>query len=402
MIQPDLPDDEKQRLEALLSYKILDTLPEEEYDSITRIASEICGTPISLITLIDDKRQWFKSNHGLSVTETAREISFCAHSILDPKNTLVVENSFEDNRFKDNPLATGNPHVEFYAGVPLVNPEGFPLGSLCVIDHEPRKITEQQMKSLRALADQVVQLLELRKTVIQLESTQQQLLRSNKNLEEFALIISHDLKAPLRNIRQLSQILTEDCEEKLNSKEKKYLNLLNQSAKESVNFIEGVLKYSKATHFFEKDTQDIDLNTFLEDLLKKLAPPPHLKIHIPDELPTIRTFKVAFHQIMRNLISNAIKYNDKKEGWIKLEFSEDESLYKFSISDNGRGIPAKKLDNIFALFYMVNNQDSENKNSSGIGLSIVRKLVHLLGGKINVSSELNAGTRFDFSLKRYK
>lgn len=164
MIIPSLPADEENRVNALKSYDILDSLPEEDYDDITRLASEICQTPISLISLIDDSRQWFKSNHGLAVRETPRDYAFCTHGILNPFEVLVVNDSREDIRFAGNPLVTGDPYVIFYAGVPLVDKNGFALGSLCVIDHESKQLKQTQLDALKILAKQVVNLLEMRRS----------------------------------------------------------------------------------------------------------------------------------------------------------------------------------------------------------------------------------------------
>ena len=157
-----LPE-ENNRLDALKSYDILDTLPEQDYDELTELASQICQTPIALISLVDDKRQWFKSNHGLSVRETARAYSFCAHAIINPTETLIVPDSRADSRFAQNPLVTGDPHVIFYAGVPLVDENGFALGSLCVIDNTPKQLSQSQLSALKILSKQVVNLLTLRK-----------------------------------------------------------------------------------------------------------------------------------------------------------------------------------------------------------------------------------------------
>ena len=154
---------EHDRLSALRKYDILDSLPEEDYDNITYLAAQICQTPISLVSLVDDTRQWFKSNHGLAARETPREYSFCAHAILDPTETFVVTDSRLDSRFAANPLVTGDPHVIFYAGTPLIDENGFPLGSLCVIDHQPKVLTAEQLKALKILASQVVNLLKLRR-----------------------------------------------------------------------------------------------------------------------------------------------------------------------------------------------------------------------------------------------
>ncbi len=161
---------EHQRLAALRAYHILDTAIEDDYEELTELAAAICGTPIALISLVDEERQWFKSHRGLDVTETERSQSFCAHAILNPTELMQVENARLDPRFQDNPLVTGDPHISFYAGMPLVDDEGFALGSLCVIDRKPRKLDETQKKALKTLSQQVINKLILRKKFRELEA----------------------------------------------------------------------------------------------------------------------------------------------------------------------------------------------------------------------------------------
>ncbi|MER3329975.1 MAG: GAF domain-containing protein, partial [Candidatus Kapaibacterium sp.] len=155
---------ENERLKELESFSILDTLPEEDYDNLTAIAAQICGTPISLVSLLDDKRQWFKSHHGLGVSETPKEFAFCAHAINDNDKVFMIKDAREDERFYDNPLVTDEPFVIFYAGIPLVTDDGLPLGTLCVIDHEPKVLSQSQIDALKALSEQVMNLLRLRKS----------------------------------------------------------------------------------------------------------------------------------------------------------------------------------------------------------------------------------------------
>ncbi|BAU14765.1 hypothetical protein LEP3755_53180 [Leptolyngbya sp. NIES-3755] len=154
-------EQEAARLEALKQYRILDTPPEQTYDDFTLLASFICEAPIALISLIDTERQWFKSKVGLEVAETPRAVSFCA-TIKSPE-TLIVNDARLDAQFMSNPLVTADPDIRFYAGAPLVTPDGHILGSLCVIDRKPRELSESQKRSLEALARQVVVQLELRR-----------------------------------------------------------------------------------------------------------------------------------------------------------------------------------------------------------------------------------------------
>ncbi len=169
-----IPENDRVRLRALEDYSVLDTLPESQFDAITRLASIVLDVPIALVTLIDADRQWFKSRHGLDAPETPRDVSFCGHAVAQ-EALLVVHDAILDARFADNPLVTGEPRVRFYAGFPLRNPEGFILGTLCAIDHVPRQPTPIQLEALQLLADQVMALLELRRVGRQLRHEQRAL-----------------------------------------------------------------------------------------------------------------------------------------------------------------------------------------------------------------------------------
>ncbi|MGO4816803.1 GAF domain-containing protein [Flavobacterium sp. W22_SRS_FP1] len=161
---PQTPYNEVGRIKALEEYNILDTMEEKDYDYITKLASQILNTPISLISLIFEDRQWFKSHHGLNVNETPRGLAFCAHAINYPNEVFVVNDARTDPHFSDNPLVVDKPNVIFYAGVSLVNNGGFALGTLCAIDNKPRELDSKQIEALKILGKQVMNLLELRKT----------------------------------------------------------------------------------------------------------------------------------------------------------------------------------------------------------------------------------------------
>ena len=158
-----IPANESGRLAALRAYCLLDTDPEQVFDDVTEIASLLCSTPIALISLVDEARQWFKSSVGLDVSETPRDVAFCAHAIVNPEEVFVVDDTHNDHRFALNPLVTGGPKVRYYAGAPLVSSDGQALGTLCVIDHVPRQLGQRELQGLKALARQVVTQLEIRR-----------------------------------------------------------------------------------------------------------------------------------------------------------------------------------------------------------------------------------------------
>jgi PAS domain S-box-containing protein len=194
-MEATFPANEQARLAALDLYRVLDTLPEQSYDDLTHLASSICDTPMALITFIDQERQWFKAKVGVDVDETPRAEAFCAHTILQPQEMLIVPDGRQDSRFADNPFVQGEQGIRFYAGAPLVTSDGYALGTICVIDKMLRQLTAQQKHSLQALARQVMVHLELRRSKVQLEQTHQQQQKAEQTIqkseERFRSLIQH-------------------------------------------------------------------------------------------------------------------------------------------------------------------------------------------------------------------
>lgn len=182
MIVP-IPENEKKRLKVLWQYEVLDTIPEEVFDDLTELAAKICEAPIALISLVDEDRQWFKSKFGTTVKETSRNVSFCAHAI-NQNDLFIVPDAAQDARFSSNPFVVGEPKIRFYAGAPLITPDGVALGTLCVIDKVPRTLREEQMQALRILSRHVVTQLELRRRSKELAASRQESARIRDELEK--------------------------------------------------------------------------------------------------------------------------------------------------------------------------------------------------------------------------
>jgi signal transduction histidine kinase len=201
-----LPAGETDRLAALYDLDVLDTPPEREFDDIVALASTVCGVPMSLVSLVDEDRQWFKARIGTDAHETSRDVSFCAHAILG-RDLMVVPDARNDTRFSDLPAVRQDPGVRFYAGAPLVTTDGHALGTLCVVDVEPRRLTVEQLQALRALSRQVTAQLELRRYATALSHTTARLQELERRKDDLAHLVGGELRAPLRDLAAYLEIL---------------------------------------------------------------------------------------------------------------------------------------------------------------------------------------------------
>ncbi|MEO5909878.1 MAG: GAF domain-containing sensor histidine kinase [Pelobium sp.] len=391
---------EAERLASLLSYNILDTADEADFDEIAVLASAICQTPIALISLVDGNRQWFKSNIGLPVKETPISQSFCAHAIASSEEIMQINDATQDDRFANNPLVTGQPNIVFYAGVPLITEDGHALGTLCVIDYSKRNLDEEQTKALKVLAKQVVNKLELRKRFLELEKTNESLLESNILINKFASMAAHDIKNPLTSILLTSQLLKKRMVPEGNQESIKLIDMNLEATKNLLELLNDMLHYSKSPASLLIEKQDVGLLHILKKVAKMLVIPENIEIKFPAKDALLIVSHVALEQILMNLMSNAIRYNDKNEGLIEIDFKEDADCYILNIKDNGIGIATENFENIFKNNFIIQEYDRYNNKSSGIGLYTVKELVKALNGEIKVSSQLGLGTTFSVFLKK--
>jgi len=394
-----VPENEIERLIALQSYDIIDSGEEKDFDAIAAIASAICGTPISLITFIDEKRQWFKSHIGTDLTENVRDLSFCTYAIAGTEEIMIVPDALQDERFATNPVVT-EANVTFYAGVPLVNEDGYALGTLCVLDQEPHDFSAAQIDALKGLAKQVVDKIELQRKVLTLEKTNQELINANILIQKFASMAAHDIKNPLSSIKLTSQAL-QTRQEIRDSESCLRLVNMNISATENLLFlVDEMMAYSKKPELLLEKCQEFDLNRQISKVISLLTVPDNMRIELPPGKPMLYFSVIAIEQILINLLSNAIRYNDKTEGLIRISFTEDIDYYLLEVSDNGRGIPAAFSEKIFSNNFTLKIKDRFNNQGNGIGLATVKDLLYLLDSSISVTSEVGTGSTFIVRLKR--
>jgi hypothetical protein len=399
MIAPAIPINEKKRLKALKEYNLLDTLPASDLDGITKLVSYICDVPISLITLLKSDRNYIKSGFGIDDKESPREISFCGHAILEDAPIFTIKDARKDIRFDDNPIVTQR-NMVFYAGVPLINKAGYALGTLCVYDTKPRELNSKQEEALLVLSEQVLNLFEVRKQNAKLKRLQKKLRGKNTELKKFAGVVSHDMKMPLANMIMTSDILKAKYGDKLDDKGKEYLAYLKNSSFTLSDYISGLLAHYESDNIEARASEIFDIHNVLEDIVDLLNINLDCEINFPEENIDIQCNRAALEQIFLNLIGNSIKYNDKDKIVIDILFKDKDDFYKFTIKDNGIGIPKDKQKEVFKLFSTIGSLDRDGKKGNGIGLSTVRNLVTNLGGKITVKSKVGQGTVISFTVMK--
>lgn len=393
------PVNEKLRRAALREYNILNSGPDEDYDNLTFLAAAISNSPVAKISIIDNKRIWNKSVFGARITEINRENSFCNLTIHKDCKINILKRS-EDPEVFEAAKGMYNREYNFYAGIPMYDPHGHAIAVFCIFDTEEKELSEDQLKGLNALAKQSMKLFESRKQKIKLVQVQKKLKEKYQELEKFASLVSHDLKSPLANIISLSELLKDENQGKFDEDTEQYLQFLVESSYSLRNYIDGILSFYRSDHVIEKDHSDVDLHNLLKGIVDLYQVADDIKIEYPQDAMLHNVNKAALTQVFMNLLSNALKYNDKDLRKVDIKFSESEDFYHFELKDNGKGIPQEKYEKIFDLFTTLETVDRDGALGSGIGLATVKKLIESMGGTISLDSTVGEGSNFKFSIKR--
>lgn len=392
-----LPANEQERLSDLYAFDILDTLPEQAYGDITRLASEICGTPVAVMSLVDRDRQWFKSELGLGVTETSRDVAFCAHAILEPTELLVVPDATKDDRFFENPLVTRDPSIRFYAGAPLVTETGNALGALCVIDRVERQLTPGQQEALLALARQAMAQLELRRTVADLHREQASLEQLMRQTETMVATVSHELRTPLAAVLGFVELLTDSEADLAETDRSELLEATARQAGELSSIIEDLLATARDEAGTLAVTRvPVRLDAQIAQVLEGLDPGFAARVKV--ETDPVQAFgdPARVRQIIRNLLTNASRYGGELV-IVRTECAADSCAVL--VEDDGPGVPPEDRERIFAPFE-ASASESRPADSIGLGLAIARRLAERMDGSLNYRRE-NDRTIFELALPRH-
>lgn len=397
MIDSDAEIREEERLSALYSYHILDSLTEKEFDNLTQLASEIADMPIAMINLIDANRQWTKSAVGVDTgkKEIPREKSVCQYTIRQ-RDTMEVQDMAADPRFCDFDYVKNENGLRYYFGVPLLTSEGYAIGSLCVLDYAPRSLDNKTIRQLRIIASEVMTHLEFHKQNIELQQLNEYKVRLMK-------MLSHDMRSPLNGIIGLSSMLKEQMMEEA-PEHVELLNVIEQSSTQLNQMIDEVMNYSiMESGGIQLKMEDVKLQELVDDIAMLYRPASRIK-NIDLEFYTenldepVELDPDKFEQIFGNILSNAIKYT-RSGGWVRVslirKLKKGQELVELVVSDSGVGMSEFEQEELLdSDTYVPRSKGTSGEKSTGIGFSIVKHIVSLFSGEIDIESHPGEGSTF--------
>ena len=383
---------------ALQRYGILDTEAERAFDDLTALASQLCDAPASIITFIDGNRLWFKSTYGLSAKQAPVEHSFCAHAAGEPDQVFVVEDALSDGRFVENAFVMPVDGLRAYAAANIVDAAGTALGSICVVDWKQREFTDRQREALRLLSRQVVDQLELRRHVADLQRQRERLERNNAHFVRIAYVLAHDLRAPFTRQRGVLKALREDCGAQLEGEASQLVDLLERGSSDTMRMLDDLMTYLHEGTAGESEAEEVPIAALFARLRANITPRHDAEVVFEDlGVDALRTQPIALEYILLNLIRNALKYVGRPDALVVVRTERCRDEVCLSVIDNGPGIPEAERSRVFELF----TRGSTSRNGdggSGVGLAIVERLAIALGGSVDIADAEGGGCHFKVRL----
>lgn len=417
MLAPALPSDEPQRLAALRSLNLLDSAPEERFDTLTRLAARVFDVPISVVTLVDERRQWFKSCLGLPVSETPREISFCGHAILSDE-LFIVEDAAHDPRFADNPLVTGAPHIRFYAGVPLGDGAGHRLGSFAIIDGRPRtldaddrllladlaRLAELELERLRVAREHEAATAALRRNEARLLDQEARLREADQQKDRFLATLAHELRNPLAPIRNSVHLarLSRPQEPAV----AQAIEVIDRQSVHLTRLVDDLLEVARITQgrlVLERWPCRVD--QLAREALDAVTPAAQasghrLQVDLGAAPVWVDADPTRLVQALQNLLHNAVKYTDRG-GTVSLRVRAQDDRVEIEVADSGVGIAPEQFERLFEPFAQDQRTVLRRGGGLGIGLALARQLIEMHGGSLSAhSAGPGLGARFVIGLRR--
>jgi len=395
-----LPAGEPARLAALHDTGVLDTAPEEDFDDIALLASEICGTPVGLVSLVDEDRQWFKAKVGVTMDESHRDLSFCAYTIHG-RDLLEVPDATADRRFSDNPFVMPDDGLRFYAGAPVVLDGTHSVGTVCVVDTRPRVLTEAQRRALRSLARHASVQLEIRRYARHAAENADRLRQLDRMKDSFLATVSHELRTPLSTIRGYLEMLLETDYDPATSR--RFLSAMQRNSDRLLQLIDELLLVARLTEEnMELDIVDVDLAQLAHQVVegcRALAQHHQVEMHdrVQGPLPTRGDTK-WLSQALNHLVVNAIKFTGEG-GEITVDAADDRGPV-LTVTDTGVGITEEDLPYVFDRFYRCSVAEVMAVQGPGLGLAIVKSIVEAHRGTVQLESKPGVGTVARLALPR--